>query len=189
MTKRIFDIILGLALAPFALLACLLVALPIALESRASPLFFQIRLGYRERPFKLLKLRTMHVSTPSLASHQVSANNILVSGRLLRRFKIDELPQLWNVINGTMSFVGPRPGLANQPELTTARRKHDVFAMIPGITGVAQLQGIDMSTPELLADVDRSYDQPWSIRRDLRILWATATGAGSGDAAATANPS
>ncbi len=184
--KRIFDVLLGLALAPIALVACVLVALPIVLESRASPLFFQTRLGVRERPFRLLKLRTMHVATPSVASHEVGANNILVTGRLLRQLKIDELPQIWNVLNGTMSFVGPRPGLPNQLDLTEARRRHDVFALVPGITGVAQIRGIDMSTPERLAEVDKTYDQPWSLARDLRILWATATGAGAGDAAASA---
>ena len=182
--KRIFDVLLGLALAPIALIACLLVALPIALESRASPIFFQTRLGIGERPFRLLKLRTMHPATPSLASHQVGANNILVTGRLLRRLKIDELPQIWNVLNGTMSLVGPRPGLPNQLELTEARRRHGVFALVPGITGVAQIRGIDMSTPELLAQVDAGYDDRWSLARDLAIIWATATGSGSGDPAA-----
>lgn len=181
--KRIFDIVLGIALAPIALFACAVVALPIALEARASPLFFQTRLGLGERPFRLLKLRTMQVATPSVASHEVSKSNILVTGRLLRKLKIDELPQIWNVLNGSMSFVGPRPGLPNQFELTEARRRHAVFALVPGITGVAQIRRIDMSTPEKLAVVDQSYDLPWSLTRDLRILWATFTGAGSGDAA------
>lgn len=182
--KRTFDVLLGLALAPIALVACLLVALPIALESRASPIFFQTRLGVRERPFRLLKLRTMNAATPSVASHQVDANNILVTGRLLRRLKIDELPQIWNVLNGTMSFVGPRPGLPNQLDLIEARRRHGVFSLVPGITGIAQVRGIDMSTPELLAEVDGGYRGRWSLARDFRILWATATGSGSGDAAA-----
>lgn len=184
--KRLFDLVLGLALTPFALLACLLVALPIAWECRASPLFFQTRVGRDERPFRLLKLRTMHVSTPSVASHHVGADTILATGRILRRLKIDELPQVWNVLNGTMSFVGPRPGLPNQLDLLEARRKQGVFALVPGITGVAQIAGIDMSTPEKLAVADKAYAGPWSLARDLRILWATATGAGSGDAAASA---
>lgn len=182
--KRFFDFVLGLILAPIAITACLLVALPIAIEARASPLFLQTRLGLRERPFRLLKLRTMHVSTPSIASHEVGTNSILATGRLLRRLKIDELPQIWNVLNGTMSFVGPRPGLPNQHELIEARRVHGVFALVPGITGVAQIGGIDMSTPVKLAIADKTYDVPWSLLRDLRIIWATGTGAGSGDAAA-----
>ena len=182
--KRIFDIVLAVALAPIAFLACLLVIGPIALEARASPLFFQVRLGRGERPFRLLKLRTMHVATPNVASHMVDANNILATGRLLRRLKLDELPQIWNVLNGSMSWVGPRPGLPSQLDLTDARRKHDVFALTPGITGISQTQGIDMSTPELLAQTDKLYDQPWSMVRDLKLLWATAAGSGSGDAAA-----
>lgn len=181
--KRLFDVLLGLALAPFAIIACFAAAFPIAFEAKASPLFFQTRLGWRERPFRLLKLRTMHVATPSVASHEVGTSNILATGRFMRRLKIDELPQIWNVLNGTMSFVGPRPGLPNQIELTEARRREGVFDLVPGITGVSQVQGIDMSTPEELALVDKSYDRPWSLARDLQILWATATGAGWGDAA------
>lgn len=181
--KRLFDILLGLSLSPIAIIACLAFAIPIAIEAKASPLFFQTRVGLRERRFRLLKLRTMHVATPSVASHEVGTSSILVTGSLLRRLKIDELPQIWNVLNGTMSFVGPRPGLPNQVELTEARRKLGVFNLIPGITGMAQIRGIDMSTPQKLALIDKTYDQPWSLARDLRILWATVTGAGSGDAA------
>lgn len=180
--KRLFDIALGLALAPLALIACAIAALPIALEARASPLFLQTRLGIGERPFKLLKLRTMHPATPNVASHEVGEAQILACGRLLRRLKIDELPQIWNVLTGSMSFVGPRPGLPNQTDLTEARRRHGVFVLLPGITGVSQIRKIDMSTPERLAEVDKTYDQPWSLARDLGILWATFTGAGGGDA-------
>lgn len=181
--KRLFDLMLGLALAPLASIVCLLVAVPIALESRASPLFFQRRLGRHERPFRLLKMRTMQAATPDLASHEVSTAQILASGKLLRRLKIDEIPQIWNVLNGTMSFVGPRPGLPNQLELLEARRKHGVFALRPGITGISQINGVDMSTPEKLAEMDKCYAGKWSLWRDLGILWATGTGRGSGDAA------
>lgn len=182
--KRVFDIVLSLILVPIVFAAFLIFALPIAIEARASPLFFQIRLGRYERPFRLLKLRTMKVSTPSVASHYVAAHQILSTGRILRRLKIDELPQIWNVLNGTMSLIGPRPGLPNQHDLTDARRRHGVFNLRPGITGVSQVDGLDMSTPERLAKTDKIYDVPWSLRRDVSILWATATGSGSGDAAA-----
>jgi O-antigen biosynthesis protein WbqP len=182
--KRIFDFTLALLLSPFVLVICLLVAGPVALECRASPFFFQRRLGMKERPFWLLKLRTMHVSTPHGASHEVGLSAVLRSGRLLRRLKIDELPQIWNILIGTMSFVGPRPGLPSQTELTAERRRHGVFDLRPGVTGPAQIRGIDMSTPVRLAEVDSSYAGPWSLWRDLHIILATATGSGSGDAAA-----
>lgn len=183
--KRVFDIVLGLILVPIVLVFFLIFALPIAIEARASPLFFQVRLGRFERPFRLLKLRTMKVSTPNVASHHVAADQILATGRILRRLKIDEMPQIWNVLNGTMSLIGPRPGLPSQDDLTDARRRHGVFKLRPGITGVSQIDGLDMSTPELLAKTDKTYDVPWSLRLDIGILWATATGAGSGDAAKT----
>jgi lipopolysaccharide/colanic/teichoic acid biosynthesis glycosyltransferase len=181
--KRMFDLTVALALAPFALLVCMLAALPIALEAKASPLFLQLRVGRNEKPFWLLKMRTMRRTTPNVASHHVASDSILLTGRFLRRFKIDELPQLWNVLNGTMSLVGPRPGLANQLDLLEARRMHGVYALVPGITGIAQTRGIDMSTPELLAEIDKIYDRPWSLVGDIRILWATAVGRGYGDAA------
>ena len=183
--KRIFDIILCLILVPVVVLACLIFVVPIAIEARASPFFVQVRLGRFERPFRLLKLRTMKVSTPSLASHHVAVDQILSTGRILRRFKIDELPQIWNVFTGAMSLIGPRPGLPNQDDLTDARRRHGVFTLRPGITGMSQVAGLDMSTPERLAETDKLYDTPWSLRRDMGIIWATATGAGSGDAATT----
>lgn len=182
--KRAFDLILALLLSPLALVVCLIVAVPVAIECKASPFFLQRRLGKFERHFWLLKLRTMHVSTPNRASHEVGSHTVLRSGRLLRRIKIDELPQLWNVLTGAMSFVGPRPGLPSQSELTAERRLRGVYKLRPGITGPAQIRGIDMSTPAQLAEIDSSYAGPWSLRRDLRIILATACGSGSGDAAA-----
>lgn len=181
--KRLFDVALGLLLAPVALIVCLIVALPIAIESKASPLFFQLRLGRHERPFYLVKVRTMRQSTPNMASHEIDSLHILTTGRLLRRLKIDELPQIWNVLSGTMSFVGPRPGLPNQLELLEARKECGVFALLPGITGIAQINGVDMSTPEKLARMDALYAGEWSLFRDLNILWVTFAGGGRGDAA------
>ncbi len=179
-----FDIVVAASLLPFAIAICFLAALPVMIECRGSPVFVQRRLGRHERPFYLMKLRTMHKLTPSAPTHEVGASSILKSAMLLRRLKIDELPQLVNVLIGTMSLVGPRPGLPEQHELTEARRIHGVYNLIPGITGIAQLRGIDMSTPELLASVDIDYMQPWSIRRDLIILLHTLTGVGNGDPAA-----
>lgn len=124
----------------------------------------------------------MHVDTIQAASHEVQPEKILTVGRFLRATKIDELPQLWNVIKGDMSLVGPRPGLPGQWELIEARRKYRVYEMKPGITGISQISGIDMSTPWELAKHDASYNKTWALAQDLKILWSTLIGKGSGDA-------
>ena len=119
-----------------------------------SPLFRQERVGKNQRSFTLVKFRTMRPNTASVASHLADASAITSFGRFLRRTKLDELPQLWNVLRGDMSLVGPRPCLFNQQDLIAERAKCAVFDARPGITGLAQIQGIDMSTPELLAKTD-----------------------------------
>lgn len=185
--KRLFDLGIAVVLAPLAVVICLVCAIPVWAEARANPFFFQRRLGLNERMFSLLKIRTMSVGTVQAASHEVGHASVLRIGHSIRRFKIDELPQLWNVIVGDMSLVGPRPGLPVQTELTEARRAHHVFEMRPGITGPSQVAGLDMSTPWALAESDAAYLGRWDIRRDLRILWATVTGGGRGDAALREN--
>lgn len=125
----------------------------------------------------------MKASTPDVASHEVGFAQITRTGAWLRRFKIDELPQIWNVLIGDMSFVGPRPCLPNQLLLIEERQQRDVFNLRPGITGIAQIAGIDMSTPIALAERDADYLAPWSLTKDCIILWHTLNGAGSGDAA------
>ena len=124
----------------------------------------------------------MYSGTASVASHHVGENRITRAGRIIRRFKIDELPQVINVLLGDMSFVGPRPSLANQHELIAERTVCGVLALRPGITGPAQLAGIDMSTPRELAIADAAYLGAWSLRRDLTILAGTVV-KGRGDAA------
>ncbi len=181
--KRLLDIAVCLALAVPATLIVLVVLPVVALETRATPLFRQRRVGRGERPFTLLKLRTMRADTPDGASHDIGAATITRSGRLLRRTKIDELPQLWNVLTGDMSLVGPRPCLPSQTELVAERRALGVDALRPGITGPAQVVGLDMSDPPRLARVDATYLGRWSLRHDLTLLVQTALGRGSGDAA------
>jgi O-antigen biosynthesis protein WbqP len=181
--KRAFDLLISLLAAPFALILCGLMAIPIAIECRANPFFLQWRLGQFEKPFRILKLRTMHVHTPTDASHVIGLEYVLKTGKISRLTKIDELPQLWNVVMGEMSLVGPRPGLPTQTELTDARRAHGVFVFKPGITGVSQIAGLDMSTPKALAISDANYTEKWSIVQDLKILSLTAFGNGQGDAA------
>lgn len=180
--KRLFDVFVCIVFALPALLITV-IALPIIwIDAKANPLFRQARVGRAGRPFTMLKLRTMRVDTPDRASHEVSAGTITRSGRLLRRSKIDEIPQLWNVLVGDMSLVGPRPCLPTQTQLIEERARLGVLKLRPGITGVAQLAGLDMSDPIALAQADATYQSNWSLSRDLLILAQTALGKGSGDA-------
>ena len=123
----------------------------------------------------------MSEDTVSVASHLVNSPSITSLGRFLRKTKLDELPQLWNVLKGEMSLVGPRPGLPNQPELTAARKKLGVFEVRPGITGLAQVSGIDMSAPELLAKTDARMIAEMSVRNYFKYIFLTVLGKGSGD--------
>ena len=153
----------------------------IGLLDTGSPIFRQQRLGRNQKPFTLIKLRTMRVGTASVASHLASTGSITFFGHFLRRTKLDELPQLWNVLKGEMSLVGPRPGLFNQEELTEARERHGVFAVRPGITGLSQINKIDMSTPELLAQTDAEMIRTASIINYFKYIFLTVIGKGRGD--------
>lgn len=146
-----------------------------------SPLFFQERVGRHRQPFRLVKFRTMRPGTPDVGTHLADPSRVTALGRFLRRTKLDELPQLWNVLRGEMSLVGPRPCLPNQTELIAARECLGVFAVRPGITGLAQIRGIDMSDPQRLAAVDAEMVRGFSVGSYLRILLATILGAGQGD--------
>ncbi|WP_425229467.1 sugar transferase [Sphingomonas sp.] len=180
--KRVFDLLLCTALMPAAVAICLLVMPLIWIETGTTPWFAQQRVGRGQQPFRMIKLRTMRADTVSAASHLTAASQITRSGQWLRRLKLDELPQLLNVFTGAMSFVGPRPCLSSQTTLIEAREKLGVYVLRPGITGPAQVRGIDMSTPELLAALDATYLQPWSACGDLTLLRLTAFGGGRGDA-------
>ncbi|MDB4279340.1 sugar transferase [Paraglaciecola sp.] len=146
-----------------------------------SPVFIQKRMGKNKRPFKLIKFRTMSVDTKSVASHLASATSITKLGLFLRKTKIDELPQLINVLKGEMSFVGPRPNLFNQEELITERDNRGVYMVLPGITGLAQVNTIDMSTPKLLAETDKKMISELSLSNYLKLIIMTVAGKGSGD--------
>lgn len=153
----------------------------IGLFDTGSPIFRQERVGRHQKPFTLIKFRTMRKDTASVASHLASAAAITPYGRFLRRTKLDELPQLWNVLKGDMSLVGPRPGLFNQQELTEERARRGVFAVRPGITGLAQVNEIDMSTPVLLAETDQKMIQTLTVSGYFRYILMTVAGKGSGD--------
>ena len=153
----------------------------IGLLDTGSPIFHQQRLGRNRKPFTIIKLRTMRVGTASVASHLASTGSITFFGHFLRRAKLDELPQLWNVLKGEMSIVGPRPGLENQTDLTEAREAHGVFTVRPGITGLSQINKIDMSTPELLAKTDAEMIRTMSITNYFKYIFLTVIGKGCGD--------
>jgi len=146
-----------------------------------SPLFRQQRVGRRQKPFVLIKFRTMRPDTASVGTHQVNPAAITPYGRFLRRSKLDELPQLWNVLKGDMSLVGPRPCLPNQTELVQERERRGVFAARPGITGMAQVQGVDMSEPARLAELDAQMLRQLDFWLYLKLIASTLTGSGSGD--------
>lgn len=181
--KRLLDLGVSVGLLPLAVPLCLALMAAIRLESPGSPLFVQRRLGREERPMRMLKLRTMYAATGDLPSHLVGSHRITRVGAVLRRLKLDELPQLLNILSGSMSLVGPRPCLPNQDELIRERRKRGVFAYRPGVTGPAQLTGIDMSQPARLADVESTYFSKATIWEDLALIVRTAVGGGQGDAA------
>jgi O-antigen biosynthesis protein WbqP len=159
----------------------LLVIYLCGLFDTGSPLFCQERVGRNQKSFVLVKFRTMSVDTASVASHLASTSSITKLGGFLRRTKLDELPQLWNVLKGEMGLVGPRPGLFNQTELTEARNAKNVFDVRPGITGLAQISDIDMSTPALLAETDAKMIQKMSLKNYFVYIIKTVIGSGSGD--------
>lgn len=179
--KRLLDISIALVLLPPAAAVILACWAAIRLTSPGPAIFRQVRVGRDEKPFVCLKLRTMYVDTGHAPSHEVSASAVTPVGRSLRALKLDELPQLWNVLKGEMSLVGPRPCLPTQTELIAARRRRGLYTIRPGVTGIAQVAGIDMSDPEKLAAKDAEYLQRMSLRTDMQLLVATLLGSGRGD--------
>jgi len=160
----------------------LLIVAVIGLFDTGSPIFVQTRVGRNQKPFKLIKFRTMSVETKYVASHLANNSSITKFGFFLRKTKIDELPQLINVVKGEMSLVGPRPNLFNQEELIKERDALGVYNVLPGVTGLAQVQNIDMSTPELLAETDKKMIETLTIQNYFKYILMTVTGSGSGDA-------
>ena len=178
---RAIDILLALVMLPAVSVVTAVSVLLVRADSSGSAIFQQERIGERGTTFTLYKLRTMRVNTPNVASHEVAPQQMTRIGSLLRSTKVDELPQVWNVLRGDMGFVGPRPCLPSQTDVLEARREHGVSLLRPGITGPAQIRGIDMSKPDDLARADAEI-----LNADLaqRLSWVLATflGRGSGDA-------
>lgn len=177
---RLFDFVFSffgiLFLSPV-----MLVLYIIGLFDTGSPIFKQERVGIHKKPFNLYKFRTMNVNAKQVATHLANTSEITKFGAFLRRTKLDELPQLVNVLKGDMSLVGPRPNLYNQTELIEERSKRGVYDHKPGITGLAQINEIDMSTPRELAIKDAEMLENLTTGDYFKYIFATVGGKGQGD--------
>jgi O-antigen biosynthesis protein WbqP len=177
---RILDIIFSL-LGLVCGLPVLLAISVLGVLDTGNPIFRQERMGLNKSCFTLVKFRTMAIGTTDVASHLASAASITPLGNILRKTKLDELPQLWNVLKGDMSLVGPRPNLFTQKELINTRVALGVYGVRPGITGLAQIKDIDMSTPELLAKTDAEMISTMSVANYFKYIFLTFAGMGQGD--------
>jgi O-antigen biosynthesis protein WbqP len=177
---RLVDITLS-TVGLMILLPLLLILVFAGYLDTGSPLLRQVRVGRYQKPFILVKLRTMRLDATYVASHLADTAAITPWGGFLRRSKLDELPQLWNVLKGEMSLVGPRPCLLSQMELIKERDLLGVFSVPPGITGLAQINGIDMSNPKLLAKLDDRMLHELNMRTYFAYIIKTVLGAGRGD--------
>ena len=177
---RFFDILFSfiglLVLSPILLVLCI-----IGFFDTGSPIFRQERVGKNKQPFYLYKFRSMHINTKSVATHLANVSSITPFGRFLRKSKLDELPQLFNVLKGNMSLVGPRPNLFNQELLMAERYARGVYNVRPGITGLAQINKIDMSTPQLLAEIDAKMTAHLNVWYYFKYIFLTVFGKGFGD--------
>ena len=174
--KRLLDLALVLAAAVFLVLPFAAVSVAVRLTSPGPVLYWSDRVGRHNRIFRMPKFRSMRIDTPAVATHLLQNPDQWLTpiGSFLRKSSLDELPQLWSILNGDMSFVGPRPALFNQDDLIALRTEKGVHELVPGLTGWAQVNGRDeLPIPQKVA-LDAEYLQRQSLRFDLRILWLTA---------------
>ena len=174
--KRPLDFVLALVLLPLLALPLLSIALAVRLSSPGPALYWSDRVGRDNRLFRMPKFRSMRTDTPAVATHLLDKPEQYLTpiGSFLRMSSLDELPQLWSILKGDMSFVGPRPALFNQHDLVALRTQHGVQTLRPGLTGWAQIHGRDeLAIPDKVA-LDIYYLQHHGLLLDLRILWRTA---------------
>lgn len=179
--KRCIDLAIAIGIIAVLWWALILVWALVKFTSPGPGIFAQSRVGRNGRVFTCYKFRTMAKDTRDAGTHEVSAASVTRVGRFLRRTKLDEIPQVWNILRNELSLVGPRPCLPVQTELVAARQELGVLDIKGGITGWAQIKGVDMSDPRKLAVLDREYMEQRSLMLDLKIILATATGSGQGD--------
>ena len=173
--KRLFDICLGCLAALVLFVPVLLVAMAVRLTSKGPALYWSDRIGRNNVIFKMPKFRSMRVGTPAVATHLLTdaRSHLTPIGSFLRKSSLDELPQLWSILAGDMSFVGPRPALFNQQDLIDLRTEQGVHTLVPGLTGWAQVNGRDeLPIPEKVK-LDVAYLQRQSLWFDIHILWLT----------------
>ncbi|VTU38641.1 Undecaprenyl phosphate N,N'-diacetylbacillosamine 1-phosphate transferase [Variovorax sp. PBL-H6] len=173
--KRVVDLSLAVTAAVVLAVPLLLLALLVRWTSKGPALYWSDRVGRHNRLFRMPKFRSMRVGTPAVATHMLSdaTKHLTPIGSFLRRSSIDELPQLWSILKGDMSFVGPRPALFNQGDLIEQRAQYGVHELMPGLTGWAQVNGRDeLPIPQKVA-LDVEYLQRRSVWFDLRIIWIT----------------
>ena len=173
--KRIFDLFLGLVFFALLIMPMLLISTAIRLSSKGPILYWSDRVGMNNSIFKMPKFRSMLVGAPVVATHLLDNPDVYLSpvGGFLRRSSLDELPQLFSVIKGDMSFVGPRPALYNQEDLIALREEVGVDKLLPGITGWAQVNGRDELSVHDKVKLDEEYLKHWSFWLDVKILWMT----------------
>jgi O-antigen biosynthesis protein WbqP len=173
--KRLFDLVLALVAGAILLVPILIVGLLVLLTSKGPALYWSDRVGRNNEIFRMPKFRTMRVGTPAVATHLLTDPGAYLTpiGGFLRKSSLDELPQLWSILTGEMSFVGPRPALFNQDDLVALRTQYGVHELVPGLTGWAQINGRDeLPIPDKVA-LDVEYLRKRSFWFDVRVLWST----------------
>ena len=173
--KRLFDLLLALVASVFLAVPILLIALAVRLTSPGPALYWSDRVGRHNKLFKMPKFRSMRVGTPAVATHLLAdpKSHVTRIGSLLRKSSMDELPQLWSILIGDMSFVGPRPALFNQHNLIELRTEQGVHILVPGLTGWAQVNGRDELLIPQKVELDAEYLQCQGFWTDIKIMWLT----------------
>jgi O-antigen biosynthesis protein WbqP len=173
--KRCFDLVLALLASIVLVGPMLLVAMAVRLTSKGPALYWSQRVGQHNAIFLMPKFRSMRIDTPAVATHLLERPEQWLTpiGSLLRKTSLDEIPQLWCILKGDMSFVGPRPALFNQHDLIALRTEHGVHTLVPGLTGWAQVNGRDELSIEKKVEFDSFYLRSYSIQFDIQIIWRT----------------
>ena len=173
--KRFFDLLIGIILLLLLCIPLIIIALIVKISSKGPVFFWSIRIGRNNQVFKMPKFRSMKTDTPNIATHLLEKPDIFLTpvGAILRRYSLDELPQIFSILKGDMSFVGPRPALFNQDDLINMRKANKINELMPGLTGWAQVNGRDSLSISEKVILDKQYMENQSFWFDLKILWMT----------------